>query len=192
VPNYPAPGSTPIPPQYGHYGAPPAKTGTNGFAIAALTLGILWICGLGSLLAVIFGIVGLKQAKSRGQAGKGLAIAGIVLGSLGLIGTGIAAAGVASQVKVDPDEKDDVDITSCQVREDGIVVATLEITNDSSKPSAYIVAVNFGDRAGLSGELTSGEVVEPGETIIWEVESTETTSGDAECDLSYVNRIADS
>jgi hypothetical protein len=59
---------------------------TSGLAIASLVLGIIWLCGLGSLLATIFGGVALGQiSRSRGQIeGKGLAIAGLVLGLLGL------------------------------------------------------------------------------------------------------------
>ena len=60
--------------------------GTNGFAIAALVLGILWMYGVGSLLALVFGYVALRRIRdSRGrQAGRGLAIAGIVLGWIGV------------------------------------------------------------------------------------------------------------
>jgi hypothetical protein len=91
------PGSAPVvsgppaPPPYGApaygapgYGAPPR---TNGFAVAALVLGILWIYWIGSLLALIFGIVSLGQIrKSEGrQTGRGMAIAGIVLGAIGTV-----------------------------------------------------------------------------------------------------------
>jgi Domain of unknown function (DUF4190) len=62
--------------------------GTNGLAIASLVLGIIWIFGVGSLLALIFGLVARKQIERTGrrQGGRGLAIAGIVLGIVGLIG----------------------------------------------------------------------------------------------------------
>jgi len=61
------------------------STGTNGLAIASLALGVLWMWWLGSILAVVFGHVALGQiARSPGQSGRGLAIAGIVLGYLGL------------------------------------------------------------------------------------------------------------
>jgi Domain of unknown function (DUF4190) len=57
-------------------------------AIASLILGIVWLGGVGSLLALIFGIVGKNQIEASGgsQSGRGLATAGIVLGILGLIG----------------------------------------------------------------------------------------------------------
>jgi Na+/proline symporter len=55
-------------------------------AIASLVLVIIWIWGLGSLLALIFGIVGKNQIdRSHGQqGGSGMALAGIVLGIVGL------------------------------------------------------------------------------------------------------------
>lgn len=56
---------------------------TNGFAIASMVLGILWIWWVGSLLALIFGIIALKQIEARGDEGKGMAIAGVVLGAIG-------------------------------------------------------------------------------------------------------------
>lgn len=59
---------------------------TSGLAIASLVLGLLWLCGIGSLLATIFGAVSLSQiSRSNGRLlGKGMAIAGLVLGILGL------------------------------------------------------------------------------------------------------------
>ncbi|QEH31541.1 hypothetical protein OJF2_00060 [Aquisphaera giovannonii] len=65
------------------YGYPPR---TSGLAIASLVLGILVLCGIGSLLATIFGAVSLNQiSRSRGAiAGRGMAIAGLVLGIIGL------------------------------------------------------------------------------------------------------------
>jgi hypothetical protein len=46
--------------------------------VASLVLGILG----GVLLAIIFGVVALRQIKRRGDRGRGMAIAGIVLGGL--------------------------------------------------------------------------------------------------------------
>jgi len=61
---------------------------TNGLAIAAMVLGIVWLWWLGSILALIFGFVALKQIKERHESGRGMAVAGIVLGCLG-IGVGV-------------------------------------------------------------------------------------------------------
>jgi hypothetical protein len=60
--------------------------GTNGMSIASLVLGIIWIYGLGSILALVFGYVALRQIKERNEGGRGMAIAGIVLGWVGIGG----------------------------------------------------------------------------------------------------------
>jgi type II secretory pathway pseudopilin PulG len=80
----PIAGTLPPPP------APPAVVvqppRTNGMAIASLVLGIVWVYGIGSVLALIFGYKGKKEIDSSGgtQTGRGLAIAGIVLGWIGV------------------------------------------------------------------------------------------------------------
>lgn len=60
--------------------------GTNGFAVTSLVLGILWIFWLGSVLALVFGYIAKSQINASGgaQGGRGLAIAGIVLGFVGI------------------------------------------------------------------------------------------------------------
>jgi hypothetical protein len=88
TPGYGAPGMTVPPgaPQPGWTpGAPYAPAdSTNGLAIASLVLGILWLLGLGSILAVIFGFIARRQIRARHQRGNGLSIAGIVLGFVGI------------------------------------------------------------------------------------------------------------
>jgi Domain of unknown function (DUF4190) len=63
-----------------YYWSPP----TNGFAIASLICGIVGM-GVGSILALVFGYVAKRQIDESGgmQGGRGLAIAGIVLGWIG-------------------------------------------------------------------------------------------------------------
>ena len=79
----------------GYEARPPAGAGrTNGLAIAALVCGLaqflLWFFLLvpgfiAAILALIFGLVGLGQIKLRREGGRGMAVAGIVLGSLGVL-----------------------------------------------------------------------------------------------------------
>ena len=59
---------------------------TNGLAIASMVLGILWVYWVGSILALIFGYVAKGQIDAAGgtQGGRGMAIAGIVLGWVGV------------------------------------------------------------------------------------------------------------
>jgi hypothetical protein len=103
-PNYPPPGypaqpGNPGPPSYSAYPGylptsqpwpPPAsyRPRLNGFAVASLVLGIL----SGSLLAIIFGVIALRQINSRGDRGRGMAIAGIILGSIWLLLVVVAIA----------------------------------------------------------------------------------------------------
>lgn len=72
---------------------------TNGLAIASLVLGIIWLGGLGSLLAVIFGHVSRGQSKRAQRGTSGLATAGLVLGYIGL--AFIAVFGIVLLTAVD-------------------------------------------------------------------------------------------
>ncbi len=69
--------------QHGPHRDPPV---TNGYAIASLVLGIVWLWWLGSVLALVFGHTARNQIIASGgrQTGEGLAIAGIVLGWIGV------------------------------------------------------------------------------------------------------------
>ena len=70
------------PPIYYNYG-PVGRT--SGLAIASMVLGIVWVYWIGSILAVIFGHVSLSQiSKDETLRGKGMAIAGLVLGYVGV------------------------------------------------------------------------------------------------------------
>lgn len=55
-------------------------------AIASLILGIIWLGGLGSILAVVFGALARRDAKQTGVGGRGLALAGMILGVIGILG----------------------------------------------------------------------------------------------------------
>ncbi|MDL4814819.1 DUF4190 domain-containing protein [Actinomadura opuntiae] len=69
--------------------APPPRDGTlppqtSGLAIAAFVTGLLGCC---SILGIVLGVVALNQIKQRGDKGRGLAIAGIVLSALWTVGS---------------------------------------------------------------------------------------------------------
>ncbi|WP_194926484.1 DUF4190 domain-containing protein [Catenulispora pinisilvae] len=92
---YPAP--PPLPPEafptygggrgyeYGEYGAPPVRR-RNGMGVAALVLGVVgFLVGPCSILAIIFGRIGLNRV-ARGEAtNRGVAQAGFVLGIVTLV-----------------------------------------------------------------------------------------------------------
>jgi hypothetical protein len=70
---------------------------TNGMAIASMVLGILWLYWIGSILALIFGYVARNEIRKNGQSGDGMAIAGIVLGWVGVgILTAVLIIGAAT------------------------------------------------------------------------------------------------
>ena len=87
-------------PPYGYppYGYPVPRR-TNGFAVASMVLGILWLYWFGSILALVFGYTAKRQIRERGEAGGGMATAGIVLGwvGVGFLALGLLF-GVASSV----------------------------------------------------------------------------------------------
>ena len=78
----PAPYGQPYPPA-GAYPYP-AYRPTNGMAVASLVLGILWLYWIGSILALVFGYIARQQIRERGEGGDGMAVAGIVLGWIGV------------------------------------------------------------------------------------------------------------
>jgi hypothetical protein len=70
------------PPVFARSAPPP-----NGFAIASLICGVLWMGWFGSVLAIVFGHVALGQiGRAQGrQSGRGVAIAGLALGYFGAL-----------------------------------------------------------------------------------------------------------
>lgn len=96
-PGSPPPGSTPsapmppapMPPRIA---MPTASGNRNGLGIAALVLGLVGLVGgfiipfsgLGSILAIIFGAIGLKRVKRGEASNRGMALAGLWLGIAGV------------------------------------------------------------------------------------------------------------
>ena len=91
----PPPGGYGYPPpqQPGGYGYPPQgpgypqqSSGTNGMAIASLVCSLLgWLCVIGPILGLVFGFIALNQIKQTGQGGRGMALAGIIIGVLVIV-----------------------------------------------------------------------------------------------------------
>jgi len=101
-PSAPPPSSPP--PQWGAPGpspawgpppppAPSGREGRDGLAITSLVLGIIPV----GILGIVVGIIALVRIRRSGRRGRGMAIAGIVLGSLWFVGVASAVAiGVAN------------------------------------------------------------------------------------------------
>ncbi len=61
---------------------------TAGFILALVTLLFFWLPLVGWttwLLGLVFSAVGLSQAESRGGAGRGMAVAGLVISLAGVL-----------------------------------------------------------------------------------------------------------
>lgn len=140
------------------------RTGTNGFAVASLVLGILWICSIGSIAAIALGHIALAQIKRTGAAGWGLAITGLVLGYVGLGSALIAGAlalgsgGGEQQTKPGPPGRPpsvqsttrapaEVSVEKCR-EEFGAPSATVVVENKTGKQANFEVDVEFSRKDG--------------------------------------------
>jgi hypothetical protein len=68
--------TTPVPQSYA-----PATAKTNTLAIISLVTSILWGT---ALVGVITGHIALSQIKRTGESGRGLALAGVIIGYVGI------------------------------------------------------------------------------------------------------------
>ena len=126
--------------------ASPSQPRLNRLALASVVFAILWGFGIGSLLAIAFGVVAKKQIRRRRQSGRRMANVGIVLGAIGLITTAVAGLLIVffddSGSVGDEAAVADVVIATCAVDPaTGTVSAGLTITNSTS------VAVQLPDHA---------------------------------------------
>ncbi len=72
-------------PQYGPpgYPVPVYLPPYSALAIISFVFSLLWLCGVGSLVGVVLGPLGIRECEREGKRGKGLAIAGTVIGGIG-------------------------------------------------------------------------------------------------------------
>jgi hypothetical protein len=135
-PSYPPPGGPAYPPPY--QAPPDYSTGKlSGLAVASLVLGITWIFWLGSILALVFGYMALSRMKRSPDRGRGLAIAGIVLGWIGMVTLVISIAAIAGS-------GDDDDDTSTGTTEAG---ETTEDPGTTAAPAEGQDVYQVGDTA---------------------------------------------
>jgi hypothetical protein len=154
----------------------------NGAAVAALVLGIFaimvgfvpllfWMGGIAAVLAIVFGVVGLRRSRRGGEAGRsGFAVAGLVLGPLGLVATVVGGYVTVLVVRTVQDIVDvgayRISQESCAVG-DGRAVLHGTITNDSDDTRDYTVFVEFrreGTDNALGFDTVGVDDVAPGDT----------------------------
>lgn len=88
APAYSAPAapaySAPAAPAYGQ--TAPAGAKTNTLAIISLVASLLGLAtGIGFLVGIICGHIALGQIKKTGEQGRGLAVAGLIIGYIGIV-----------------------------------------------------------------------------------------------------------
>ncbi|MEV5597450.1 DUF4190 domain-containing protein [Streptomyces sp. NPDC052496] len=89
---------------------------SNAMAVTALVLGVLgvvlglvvflfWMSWLPALLAVVFGFVGLSQVRKGRARGRGMALAGVILGGIGLLIATVAGVLVFTAAQKTADDR---------------------------------------------------------------------------------------
>jgi len=177
--------------------------------IAALVLGILgfllaFACGIGgilAILAIVFGFLGLTKAKTMGGVGKGMSIAGLILGVVSILVSilfylliVVWANDVSNSVgnwggKADSSNYD-LKITECRLGSMDDPMMTVQIKNRTSGDKSYTVDYEFRDGQGrLVDSGTSFPIFVPAnDTIVEEISSFSTTSAlSVKCDVKQVN-----
>ena len=69
----------------------PPDPGTNGLAVASLVVGIVGLFFCFGALGIILGNIANHQIAESGQAGRGMATAGIILGILAILWVAVRA-----------------------------------------------------------------------------------------------------
>ncbi|MFD5568395.1 DUF4190 domain-containing protein [Streptomyces cadmiisoli] len=153
------------PQQYGPWGPYPPPAVVNGVAIAALVLGIL--CFLPAV-GLVLGLIALRQIKRKGERGRGMAVAGAVLSSVGLalwvlsLSTGAVSAfwegfkeSARESATVSPDKGEcfdspsgslegvtyDLDVVPCKGEHDGEVFGTVTLPDGGYPGDARVTDV---------------------------------------------------
>jgi Domain of unknown function (DUF4190)/Protein of unknown function (DUF2510) len=137
-----APGAVPPPPPTVYV---VQKQSTNGLAIASMVLGILWLYWIGSVLALIFGYIAKRQiATSQGrEGGRGMAIAGIVLGWIG-VGTAILVFTLVVVVSTSGSHGASTTFGRCAATKDAALAASAVFYADHSAFPTRFTDPNIG------------------------------------------------
>ncbi len=196
------------PPPYGQY---PAQQGGNGLAVAGMVLGILatffGIIFITFFLAIPLGVIALALSipailkARRTGARKGMAIAGIVLGAIGLILGIVGAATLNSAVnnindaierieEVPPDTIGDTTTTRAATEEttkvgetltldDGAKATVYSVTPNSPAPNDFVTPTAGSTFTGVDLEQCAGSESLPVNPLYWRVQTTDNREDDA-------------
>lgn len=166
--------------------APPAPAGgaaapQNGLGTAALVLGILQFVCLGtiaSILAIIFGWIGMKRAKEGKATNGGSAKAGFILGIIGVVLSVVVAimlvAGVGFFAKKVADSVDPANNSKT-----GLVDGNYEMTPN--------VSLTLSDKCSFSGPVVNVDTAESSANSVTVVGTSAAQCGSGTGTPSYVD-----
>lgn len=63
----------------------------SGMCVMSLICSLVWLFGLGSILAIVYGFVGVRECRTKGRRGEVCGYIGVVLGALGILATVLLA-----------------------------------------------------------------------------------------------------
>lgn len=181
----PPPPSTTPPTEFSGYPAQQPRR-TNGAAVASLVFGLLGcIPILGSLLAIVFGFVGIRKARDPQVGGKGLAIAGIILGLLWLGIWGAFGGTIMALIRGTAAERETVtqfitdlaagNVDAAVAQTDGSIppeqIEDLSTTVQSWGSLSDVTSASFSYASGqceVAGVATFGGVAKPFQAVLVE------------------------
>ncbi len=158
---------------------------------------------LGGILAIVFGFVGLRKAKEVGT-GRGMSIAGIVLGAVGivaevilvvvLVAAGSKAANDLSHVGGPADASSyQLSPGSCTTDSAGFTTFRGTIQNKTSTTKNFFVDGEFRDSSTNAVVDTSRDLVggiAPGDTAAWKIVTSATDAGqNVTCKVTSVDNF---
>jgi hypothetical protein len=198
------PGGAPRP----QWSAGPGPTGTRApgpkrgmaitaFIVAVASAAIGWfpfaftIAGAGVVVAVVFGIIGLRRAKQQGGAGRGFAVAALVISPVALavcVGGFFFTRFVVREINRYDDPGDYALTKDSCTAEGTLVTFSGTIRNDGSDTRSYELSVSYGSNGRQLGtDFVDVDDVHPGDTADWSDTQRVSSADGIACDVTDVH-----
>ncbi len=181
--------------------APAQTPPKRGFAVAAFVIGMISVAGalvpfvfvaaaIGAIVAIVFGVLGLRAAQRSGGHGRGFATTGLVLSVLALpmclVGWSFTRTVLREIDQYADPGPYTVALTSCEVSDSAPLAMSGTIRNDDDVVHTYSIDLEFVFPDGDSTRQTVlVRDVEPGDTEIFR--STGLVFGDQRTECRVAN-----
>jgi hypothetical protein len=135
----------------------PPQSKPNGWAISSLVCGILGcIPFITGVLAIIFGIVGIKKSSDPQRGGRGLAIAGLVLGLVSIVLWGLFGSGIYALMSGTGPARDQARAFITDLSKADVASAQSRCTKKVDRDEIQRVADHMKDWGALKGMTILG------------------------------------